>query len=137
MKNKEKFSKEIVDIALAGENVAVDKFTMIPVKCRDLECDRCIRDCGSICDRNKLLKWAEAEYNEPRIDPRLYDAPVDTKILVSNDGTEWERRYFSNIKNDIVNAFCDGRTSFSSVEDFDYASWRYSKLYEGNKDKEQ
>ena len=134
MKNREKFAKEIVDIVLGVEDIAVDKCTMIPVKCGSLECDRCIRDCGGICDDDKLLEWAEAEYKEPRIDPRLYNAPVDTKILVSLEGKSWFRRYFSNVNNDCVYAFNDGMTSFTAEKSEDVSGWHYAKLYEGDKE---
>lgn len=132
MKNREKFAKEIVDIVLGVEDIAVDKFTMIPVKCGSLECDRCIRDCGGICDDDKLLEWAEAEYKEPRIDPRLYNAPVDTKILVSNDGIKWTRRHFLKVENNRAYAFNGGMTLFTAEESVYATGWIYAKLYEEN-----
>ena len=132
MKNREKFAKEIVDIVLGVEDIAVDKCTMIPVKCGSLECDRCIRDCGGICDDDKLLEWAEAEYKEPRIDPRLYNAPVDTKILVSNDGIKWTRRHFLKVENNRAYAFNGGMTLFTAEESVYATGWIYAKLYEEN-----
>lgn len=132
MKNREKFAKEIVDIVLGVEDIAVDKCTMIPVKCGSLECDRCIRDRGGICDGDKLIEWAEAEYKEPRIDPRLYNAPVDTKILVSNDGIKWTRRHFLKVENNRAYAFNGGMTLFTAEESVYATGWIYAKLYEEN-----
>ena len=59
--------------------------------------------------------------------------PVDTKVLVSNDGKEWSRRHFAEYKDGKVYCFYDGYTSFTIV---DYAclsnatAWNYAKLYQ-------
>lgn len=132
MKNKEKFSKQLVDVALAGCDIAVNKNTMIPVKCDLLKCEYCIRHCGGICDIGKLKIWAESEYEEQKIDPRLYDAPVDTKILVSNDGIKWTRRHFLKVENNRAYAFNGGMTLFTAEESVYATGWIYAKLYEEN-----
>lgn len=61
MKNKEKWAKEIVEIAIKGECIAVEKISGKPVSCNDM--DRC-KDClfhGRSCSGG-LKKWAEEEY---------------------------------------------------------------------------
>lgn len=55
--------------------------------------------------------------------------PVDTKVLVSDNGEDWARRYFAEYVNGEVYVFTDGRTSFT-IEDDDIISWKYVKLYE-------
>lgn len=56
---------------------------------------------------------------------------VDTKILVSDDGNVWRRRYFAKYENDKVCAFVGGATSFSNRGS--YISWKYAKLYKEGK----
>ena len=59
--------------------------------------------------------------------------PVDTKVLVSNDGKEWSRRHFAKYEDGKVYCFNDGYTSFTIV-DYAYLSnatpWEYCKLYQ-------
>ena len=65
MLNKEKYAKEIVDIALVGGNIAIidDK----PVMCDGIVCGYCTRENGNWeCDddRKILQAWANSEYKE-------------------------------------------------------------------------
>ena len=55
--------------------------------------------------------------------------PVDTKILVSEDGKDWCRRYFAKYEGGRVYAFMDGTTSFTSSSE-NLLVWAYAKLYE-------
>lgn len=62
---------------------------------------------------------------------------VDTKVLVSQDGSNWYNRHFAKYENGEIYAWCDGCTSFTynSEEECDYdeedamTSWNYAKLY--------
>ena len=59
--------------------------------------------------------------------------PVDTKVLVSNDGKEWSRRHFAEYKDGKVYCFNSGVTSFTVKESYflnEKASWEYVKLYQ-------
>ena len=61
--------------------------------------------------------------------------PVDTKILVSEDGIDWYRRYFAKYENGIIYAFPDGLSSFTACykPECGYrrvCAWKYGKLYE-------
>ena len=58
-----------------------------------------------------------------------FKVPVDTKILVSDDGEHWARRYFAKYENGSVHVFPDGRTSFTTEEDGIIYPWKYAKLY--------
>lgn len=58
---------------------------------------------------------------------------VDTKILVSTNGEEWNKRYFAKYINGRVYAWDCGSTSFSSNH---CTKWAYAKLYEGEEEKE-
>ena len=55
--------------------------------------------------------------------------PVDTKILVSDDGEDWIRRYFAKYEGGRVYAFYDGTTSFTGSSE-NLLGWAYAKLYE-------
>lgn len=65
MKNKEKFAKEIIDIACKGDIIAVTKDNKV-VGCDDIYCDQCLFDIDNLCHRgdNILYRWAESEYVE-------------------------------------------------------------------------
>lgn len=65
MKNKEKFAKEIFDIACRGDSIAVTIANNEIVPCGSIECEKCIfkvkeyEECS-----NKIKKWCESEYVE-------------------------------------------------------------------------
>ena len=69
MKNREKFAKEILDIACSGRNIAVTKENKIAY-CSNISCESCMFDnCGKHIGRSQecsdqLRKWAESEYVE-------------------------------------------------------------------------
>ena len=57
--------------------------------------------------------------------------PVDTKVLVSDDGKEWNRRHFAKYEDGKVYCFDSGATSFSvQDDDSDINGWKYAKLYQ-------
>lgn len=55
--------------------------------------------------------------------------PVDTKILVSDNGKTWFKRYFDKYENGKIYAWVDGKTSFSVRNNDDVIGWEYAKLY--------
>lgn len=65
MKNKEKFAKEIVEIACNGCDVAVCESTGKPIDCGDIVCSKCSFAVGSCMELRK--KWAESEYIEKSV----------------------------------------------------------------------
>ncbi len=72
MKNKEKYAKEIVEIAITGHSsFAVNKITGEPETCSKLNCSNCAfnmtgKTCNVLC-----REWAESEYKEPITVERL------------------------------------------------------------------
>ena len=60
---------------------------------------------------------------------------VDTKILVSEDGDVWYKKYFAKYENGKVCTFIGGATSFSSGGYF--ISWKYAKLYKEDGEEEK
>lgn len=62
MKNKEKFAKEILEIACSGDSIAVIKKSGRIVPCNGTICGLCLfRDYD--CEKN-TREWAESEYTE-------------------------------------------------------------------------
>ena len=65
MKNKEKYAKEIIELACNGSNIAVNKVTGKPVKCSECDCNQCMFCEDGNCedsDFGLLSEWAESEY---------------------------------------------------------------------------
>lgn len=63
MKNKEKYSKKIVEIACNGKSIGVDKRTGKVDSCDYLPCSICLLYDKHDCDK-KRREWAESEYVE-------------------------------------------------------------------------
>ena len=62
MKNKEKYEKEIMNIACNGDSIAVIKKSGRIVSCNGTKCCLCLFR-GSDC-KEKIRDWAESEYIE-------------------------------------------------------------------------
>lgn len=68
MKNKERFAKEIAELACNGSDIAVSKATGNPIDCNIIKCDCCALYKGGTYNddtcRGALREWAESEYVE-------------------------------------------------------------------------
>ena len=62
MKNREKFAKEILDIACKGNHFGVTKAGEI-ISCPDTDCAKCLFNDDIDCDIS-LEQWSESEYVE-------------------------------------------------------------------------
>ena len=108
MKNKEKFAKEIVDIACSGRSMAVTKENKI-VYCSDIDCESCMFDsCGKHIGRShtcydRLREWAESEYVEkPTITSReknFLDALLSNCKYIAGDINNDLYIYYNTINN--------------------------------------
>lgn len=71
MKNKERFAKEIAELACNEPNIAVSKATGNPIDCNIIKCDCCALYKGGIYNDDTccgaLKKWAESEYIEKTV----------------------------------------------------------------------
>jgi hypothetical protein len=116
MKNKEKYAKEILDIACAGDNVAMRKSDNVVVGCKDLKCSDCAFNThGKGYCNDMIEKWANSEYVEPPVD--WSKVAVDTPILVrDHENREWTRRYFAKYEDNTVCAWSGGATSWSATD---------------------
>ena len=127
MKNREKFKKEIMDIACAGGSVAFDKKANKVTECNDTHCSNCAFSSSILSCRDEIKKWSESEYKEPEVD--WSKVPVDTPVLV-RDSTPytWKRRYFAYYKDGIVHTYSYGATSWSVNKNSVNPGWNYAKL---------
>lgn len=109
MKNKEKFAKEIIEVAVAGGSIAMRDGVL--QECCDLPCSQCDFVSGGMC-HEKIKEWAESEYVEPRYEIDWASVPVDTPVINSNGS----RYYFAGYNNimDVIYVFIYGCTSWSS-----------------------
>lgn len=130
MKNREKYTNQIVDMAINNIAIAVDKNGRL-CDCNKIRCDDCI-GCYSKNCKDIIKEWFEQEYEEPKVD--WSKVPVDTKILVkSKHGEEWYKRHFANYVNGTVYAWDSGTTSYTSDMYSEHAvPWDYAKLAENN-----
>lgn len=64
MKNKEKYSKNIVELACDGNDIAVDKRTGKVDSCLCIPCRECLFNDSKDCDKGRR-EWAELEYVKP------------------------------------------------------------------------
>ena len=124
MKNKEKYEKEILDIACSGSSSAFDKTTNKVVPCNGLCCSNCLF--GHNCDE-AIKEWCESEYVEPPVD--WSKVSVDTPILVRDSKFDgWSQRHFAKYDNGTVYAWSDGRTSWTAYGKLN--AYKYAKLAE-------
>lgn len=65
MRNKEKYAKEIMDIACSGNSIAITKEGGRIAPCCDTFCVECLF-CGGNC-KEKVREWAESECVEKQV----------------------------------------------------------------------
>lgn len=129
MTNKEKYAKEILDIACAGHNVAMRKSDNVVVGCKDLKCSDCAFNThGKGYCNDMIEKWANSEYVEPPVD--WSKVAVNTPILVrDSEGEAWRKRYFAKYEYNTVYAWGNGATSWSA-DCGSTTDWKMAKLAE-------
>ena len=129
MLNREKYAKEILDIACQGDCVA--KTHGMLTTCRETKCALCDFNgpIDSGCCEYKRLEWANSEHIEPPVD--WGKVLVDTPILVRHsESNEWSRRHFAKYENNMVYAWEAGATSWSANSPAHITDWKYAKLAE-------
>lgn len=123
MRNKEKFSKEIVEIACEGNEVAVSKETGKPVRCVDMRCSMCAINLNE--DEYKTCtdyrkEWAESEY--------IKKAVISKKDRAFLEYLKEEFKYIARHKDGTLFAYKDGLTNWYSLNrrfdvDFPMVKW--------------
>lgn len=129
MTNFEKYKKQMEEFIYntKDSNLAVADGKII--KCEDVPCSECELSKKSYIGLNcfgKLLLWLYEEYQEPTVD--WSKVPVDTKVLVSNNGNDWHKMYFARYENGMVYCWENGATSWTTRIT---PHWNYAKLAEG------
>lgn len=67
MLNKEKYAKEIVEIAINNGTIALkDNKPISCIKIKCIDCEQNVPGCG--CSMKKLTEWANSEYKEQILD---------------------------------------------------------------------
>ena len=123
MKNKEKFAKEIIEIACSSSKLALHNGKICA--CKNLMCSECeFYDEYSSCNKNRI-EWAESEYVEYETD--WSKVPVDTPVVIM--GAIEDRRYFDKLLlNGRLSLFPNGRTSWSTLGIFKKSSYNKSDV---------
>lgn len=108
MLNKEKYAKEIIDIACHNNKLALKH--NIPYPCNKINCGKCdLWNKGCITE---FIEWANSEYKKPEID--WTKVPVDTCLLISDScGKNTIKRHFAEYYNKKIYVYPEGMTSWS------------------------
>lgn len=126
MTNRERYAKEILNIACTGSRLALVNGKIHA--CDGLicgECDLYDRSAGAKDCSDRIEAWCNSEYIEPPVD--WSKVPIDTPILVRDlENGRWRKRHFAKYEGGKVYAFERGRTSWSQDEVI--YSWEYAKL---------
>ena len=136
MKNREKFSDEIVTMVLDGETCDFMKNVVIPeyIDGRERSENFCSTNSCEGC--SKLFAfWLDEEYAAPTTD--WSKVPVDTLVRVrDNEDDEWVLRYFDSFEDESFRSmsghnyrvFADGATSVTGRDYVEH--WKYCELAE-------
>ena len=125
MKNKDTYADVLIDLALSGAVVAIEKRTNAPVPCGKISCKNCLfSQGGCVVNEEKLKSWGDedAAYFWENVE-------IDTPILVRHKGeSEWVRRHFAYYSQGKIYAFNNGLTSFTS-KCSPPSSWDEAKIF--------
>lgn len=127
MLNREKFAKEILDIACNGDGFGLCDGKL--VACGNIVCTKCEFNSVSHSCNERTREWANSEYVEPPVD--WSKVAVDTKILVrDHEDNVWVHRYFAKYEGGKIYAWSDGLTSWSDAGSINVSAWECAKLAE-------
>lgn len=127
MLNREKYAKEILDIACNGDGFGLCDGKL--VACGNIVCTKCEFNSVSYSCNERTREWANSEYVEPSVD--WSKVAVDTKILVrTHEDSVWERRHFAKYEDGKIYAWSDGLTSWSDAGSINVSAWECAKLAE-------
>lgn len=127
MLNREKYAKEILDMACSGNSIAKVDGKITPCIGGCIGCDF-YNGSGHSC-RENVREWANSEYVEPPVD--WSKVAVDTPILVKDSEEEaWRKRHFAKYEDNTVYTWSAGSTSWSVSASSNIVGWEYAKLAE-------
>lgn len=119
MKNKEKFAKEIVEIACDGDDIAIDKRTGKVSSCTHVPCSNCLF-CKNGCAKGRR-KWAESEYIEKPLISKKDRAFLDYLR------PEWE--YMARDNDERLRVFFEKPIKARDVWNYDVSIGAYNLSY--------
>ena len=128
MTNREAYKDKLDDL-LAGAIAVVDGK---PEPCATASCKRCLflGSCRKHEHKKEVIDWLNAEYQGPPVD--WSKVPIDTPVLVSDDGEKWHKRYYAGVGDDgDPKVYSFGQTSWSGT-DGARISYEFMRLAEGN-----
>ena len=122
MTNREKYAKEILNIACAGKRIAVKNG--VPCDCSATDCGKCDLGQGDSHCSGELVEWCNSKYIEPPVD--WSKVPIDTPILARDSENEkWIKRHFAKYEGGKVWAYRNGTSSWTNN---DIYCWTFGKL---------
>lgn len=128
MTNFEKYGKNIIIDLIMDSYSGIDKKGNIFECSKDYfkKCDnKCVLQ-GNCLNKKFLEEWLNEEYN----DVDWSKVPEDTKVLVSDDGVTWFKRYFARYVDKKPFVFNSGMTSWTVQDGSKVNTWKYTKLVE-------
>lgn len=124
MKNKERYTKEIVDIVCKREPFAIEKSTGLPVSCIALSCGECLFEGASSC-KDGIKEWAESEYVElpviSKSDRRFLDCIGNTYkyIVRDRDGKLFVCKKVYAVNDEWFSRGCVAGSDYTYISGFD------------------
>lgn len=93
MKNKERYTKEIVELACDGNRIAVDRQTGELRSCYETPCIECLFHSNTERCKEKAREWAESEYVERPViskrDRAFFDFLIGKYEYIARDKTNY------------------------------------------------
>jgi len=126
MKNKEKYTKEIVDIVCEDVSFGVDKRTGSPASCRELHCGKCLlNEMNRYACYDSRKEWAESEYVELPVisknDRRFLDYIGNTYkyVVRDKDGKLFVCKKVYAVKYEWFTRGCVAGSDYTYISGFD------------------
>jgi hypothetical protein len=126
MKNKEKYTKEIVDIVCEDVSFGVDKRTGSPASCRELHCGKCLlNEMNRYACYDSRKEWADSEYVERPVisknDRRFLDYIGNTYkyIVRDKDGKLFVCKKVYVVNDEWFTRGCIAGSDYTYISGFD------------------
>lgn len=127
MKNKEKYAKEIVEIAIYNGSFGVDKTTGVPTDCDSVgfHCEDCLFNKTDDCNVPRR-KWANEDYVKPqkfeftKLEKTILSNVSDKYNYIARDSGGQLKLFANKPKNEIIPLFGGVWTSESIKTIFPY-----------------
>lgn len=125
MKNKKKYSKEIVDIACNGDSIAVVRSTGELGPCCETSCRECLFNTGTSSCKDETRKWADSEYVELPViskrDRRFLDCIGNTYkyVVRDRDGKLFVCKKVYAVNDEWFSRGCVAGSDYTYISGFD------------------